>query len=132
MSISTIGEIRTLGRLPDIAKLPDAVVQPHLDSAVSEMKRLVGSGYASSTGEKLAACKEAEICFTIANLLPVMNTFFPQEASVVQKQIGDTDFIFHDPDNLMKMVEYWRRRAMEKIETYLQAASDRQVYWGAV
>jgi hypothetical protein len=109
-ALSSIAEVRTLGRLPDAIKLPDMFIQPHLDAANRELIRWIGD-YSGVTGSQIAQCKEAEGCLCIAYLLPVMNTFFTQGAITIQKEIGDMDFLFHSPDDLEKLIEYWMNRA---------------------
>lgn len=133
--VGTISDVRTLGRLPDSVKLPDAVITPHLASAARELAGWVGD-YSGADGDMLDALKEAEGCLCMAYLLPVLNTFYTQGLSTLQKEMGDMDFLFHSPNDLDRVIERWRDRARLAAGPYILAdassSSAGEIKWEAI
>lgn len=131
-AISTISEVRALGNLPASAKLGDPIIQPHLDSASRELTVWIGD-YSSATGDKLADCKEAEQCITMAYLLPVLFTLYTNGATTIQKELGEIELMFHTPDDMEKVVKQWLDRAKSRTINYINSGGTiKPMGWYAV
>jgi len=132
MPLATINDVRQLGRLPDSSKLPDEYIQPHLDAAERELTRWIGN-YSDAGGDKLNACIEAECCICIAYLLPVLNTFYTQGITSLQKELGEMDFLFHSPSDLEKLQNQWLERARNRVADYITSNKEKPVIgWYAI
>ena len=132
MSLATTGNIRRLGRLPDEDKLPNSEITVQLDSACRELTRKIGE-YSSSSGTKLDDCIEAEGCLCMIRLLPVLNTFYTQGMSTAQKEVGEMDFVFHSPDEIVTIQQYWNDRADSAMQPYLTAEAETDsIRWYAI
>ncbi len=123
MALATITNVRALGRLPDSEKLTDADVQVQLDSAARELKSWIDTYESTTDADKANACVEAESCICMAYLLPVINTLFTQESTVLQRQIGETDFLFLSPEDTQTQQEYWMNRARGRMAEYMSVAT---------
>ncbi len=120
--IADVSDVRTLGRLPAEAKLSGDVISPHLAAAGRKLTRWLGD-YAATTGDDREACKEAECCLCMYYLLPVLNTFYTEGMTTLQKEIGEMDFLFHGPDDLETLKADWLDRAKEAVD-HLMASAD--------
>ena len=116
MALATTTQVRELGGLP--TAVTDSKITPQQGPACRELTRWVGD-YSSATGTMLADCIEAEICLTMYYLLPVLNTFFTQGVSTLQKEIGEMDFLFHNPDDMEKVRDMWLDRARGAVSDYM-------------
>ena len=116
--LSTITELRTLGNLPAAEKLPDATLLPHLEAAARELVTWVDD-CETATGEKLAACKEAEQCIAMSYIIPVLNTFYTEGIATVQKEVGEMPFLFHNPDDALVVAKNWYDRARKSMKQYI-------------
>lgn len=121
MALATTDEVRTFGRLPDATKLVDDDIIPQLDAAARELASWLGAYETTDDVAKQDACIEAECCICVAYLLPVLNTFHTQESTVMQRQIGDTDFLFHGPEDIGTYQEYYMDRARHRVAQYMAA-----------
>lgn len=131
-TLSTVSEVRALGNLPASAKLDDAIIQPHLDSAGRELTTWIGD-YSTAAGDKLADCKEAEQCLTMAYLLPVLNTLYTQGAVSIQKELGEIDLMFHSPEDTETVVEKWVDRARSRMTQYVNlGGATKPMGWYAI
>lgn len=131
-ALSTIAEVRALGNLPASAKLEDEIIQPHLDAANRELTAWVGD-YSGATDDKLADCKEAEQCITMAYLLPVLNTLYTNGATTIQKELGSIELMFHTPDDMEKVIEQWLERAKSRMAQYVNSGgTTKPMGWYAV
>lgn len=130
MGLASVLDVRTFGKLPEAAKLDDSVIQPHLESAVRELTGWIGD-YSASTGDKAAACIEAESCICMNYLLPVLNTFYTEGLAAVQKEMGELDLVFHSVSDLERLQAYWMRRARTRVKPFETSGGDK-MYWGAV
>ena len=131
-ALSTIVEVRTLGNLPAVDKIADSIIQPHLDSAARELVKWVGD-YSTATGDKLAACVEAEGCICMAKLLPVINTMFTDGIITLQKEIGEIDLMFHRPEDLQLVIDWWWDRAKSAVSAYTSSGgSINPIGWYAI
>lgn len=131
MTLATIQDVRDLGNLPDETKLVDGVLSPHLASAERELYKWIGD-YSSATGDKRKRCVEAEACLTMSFAIPVLNTFFTEGITTLQKELGEMDFQFHSVDDLDELVEYWRDRARGAVAEWLHQGERKQMGWFAV
>jgi len=132
MPFATINDVRQFGRLPDSTKLPDPDIQPHLNAAERELTRWIGD-YSDATGEKAESCKEAECCICMAYLLPVLNTFYTQGVTSLQKELGEMDFLFHSPGDLEKLQNQWLERARNRVADYITSNKEKPVIgWYAI
>lgn len=126
MALASVTDVRTFAgkRLPPAPGLTDDQITPHLDAAARELAEWIGA-YADTTDtDKAAACKEAESCLTIANVIQTQNTFFTQGISSLQKEIGETDFLFMSPDDLKTAIQGWRDRAERAVKAYITDADN--------
>lgn len=118
MSLATIQNVRDIANLPDITKLADTVLQPHLSSAERLLYKWIGS-YTGAAGDKRTRCIEAESCLTMYYATPVLNTFFTEGITTLQKELGDMDFLFHRPDELETIQQTWHDRARDAVAEWL-------------
>ena len=120
-ALISIADLRTFAgkRLPPESALTDDQITPHLDAAARELADWIGTYSADDGAEKVAACKEAEACLAIANILPTQNVFFTQGITTLQKEIGEVDFMFMNPEDLEKAVQGWRDRAERAVKEYI-------------
>lgn len=107
-----IADMRKLGNLP--AGIPDDRLAPHLASAVARVVGYFGGSCKVPT-RKLEAerVREAAACFAIAYALPVLNTFYLSQADRVPRTIAETDYVFHEPGEMLKLVAYWEKRGYD-------------------
>lgn len=129
MSLATLTDVRSMGNIP--SGIGDAVLQPHLDSAARELKDWIGT-YTGATGDKRARCIEAECCLTIAFALPVLNTFYTPGIPTIQKELGELDFMFHDVDDLDKLIEKWKDRARSAVANWVDLGDKKRIGWFAI
>jgi len=128
MALSTIQNVRDMGRLPASTKLADAVIQPHLDSAARELRRWVGE-YASETDPTFVAdLKDAEQCITLAYLIPVLHSLYPEMLSTAQKELGEMDILFATPAQQQRIIDYWMSRARDRVRGYIPANSGGETF----
>lgn len=121
MALSSVEDVRTFAgkRLPADPHLTDDQIAPHLDAAARELAEWIGSYEDASDETKQDACKEAEACLCIANVIQTQNVFFTQGITSLQKEVGDVDFLFMSPDDLDKAVQGWRDRAERAVRPYM-------------
>ena len=126
MAFADVQNVRDLGNLPDATKLDDRIILPHLVTAERELIKWIGE-YSSATGLKRTAIIEAESALTLSFALPVLNTFFTEGITTLQKEIGEIDFQFHDPSDVNELVEYWRDRARDAVTEWLQEGDQKRI-----
>lgn len=131
MALATLQNVRDLGNLPDSTKLDDSILQPHLNSAARRLEKWIGT-YSSATGTKKERCIEAECCLTLAYATPVLNTFFTQGVTTLQKEMGDMEYLFHSPEDLEGIVTMWEDRARDAIAEYMHKGERPAVGWYAI
>ncbi|MDR1874377.1 MAG: hypothetical protein LBQ90_05090 [Synergistaceae bacterium] len=107
-----VAYLRTLGNLPE--NLPEAQLLPHLTSAVSMVKALLGDREPKDAVEE-ERVRTAMGCFAMAYALPVLNTFYLSQAEKVPRQVALTDYVFHEPGDVLKLAAYWKNRAYEEL-----------------
>lgn len=119
--LSTVADVRTFAgkRLPPDPQLTDGQITPHLTAAARELAGWIGEYSSTTDDDKKDACKEAEACLTIANVIQTQNVFFTQGITTLQKEIGEVDFLFMSPDDLEKSVQGWRDRAERAVNSYM-------------
>ncbi len=115
--IASVKDVRDLCGLPEASKLPDHKIQPHLEASARKLKEQIGD-YSDATGDKKDAVRDAECCLCMANLLPILNTLFPEDLTTAQKVMGDMDFKFNSPRAVKELVLYWKSRAEGCIQEY--------------
>lgn len=125
MGFSTVQNVREIGKLPGTEKLPDVMILPHLESACRVLRRWIGD-YSSNTGDDYDACLEAECCIAMSLLIPVFNTFYTEGAPGMQKEIGNMDFLFHNPEQAKQVALYWEERARQAIKHLQTESSENQ------
>lgn len=107
-----IGDIRKLGGIP--ANVPDARLEPHIASAIQKVTaHLRGNSPVRETD--IERVKTAIACFAVAYALPVLNTFYLSRAKHVPREVAETDYVFHDPADLLKLVAYWEKRGYDAL-----------------
>lgn len=132
MALSSVSEVRVFGKLPASGQLPDATITPHLDSAGRELTYWVGD-YSTASGDKLAACKEAEQCICMAYLVPVLNTLYTEGTTTLQSELGGMNVRFHDQNDQKMLAEMWMDRARSRVAEYIAGKkSSRAIGWHAV
>lgn len=120
MALADIEYIREFGKLPEESKLPDDRIQHHLDSACREIRRWIGAYGAEQDEDKRADIIEAEACLTMAYLLPVLNTFYTAGITSLQKEIGESEFLFHSPEDMQSLCKEWESRARKRMLPYMK------------
>lgn len=105
-----VGYLRKLGNLP--SSIPDELLAPHIAGAVSMATTLLGGREPQNETEE-ARVREAMGCFAMAYALPVLNTFYLSQAEKVPRQVALTDYVFHEPGDILKLAAYWKNRAYE-------------------
>jgi len=114
MPLAIIPDVRSLGGLPEAVE--DAVIKPHLESAARRIKKIIGDYEAvDAVAEDEDAIIEAEACMTMYLLLPVLHTFYTQGLPGMQKELGDMEFLFHNPDQMFQVRQNWHDRAVEAV-----------------
>ena len=131
MGFASLNDVRSIGNLPDSTKLDDSVLEPHLKSAVRLLTKWIGN-YSGATGDKKDRCIEAEACLTMYYALPVLNTFFTQGITTLQKEIGEMDFQFHSPEEMEAIREAWKDRAMDAVAEWMSQGDRHPIGWYAV
>lgn len=126
-----VQDVRDIGNLPDATKLDDRIIIPHLVTAERELIKWIGT-YTRATGDKQTAILEAEACLTMSYVLPVLNTFFTEGISTIQKEIGEIDFQFHDPSDVTELVTYWENRARDAVSEWLQEGDQKRIGFHAI
>ena len=106
--------LRALGNLPGPEKLPEELLAPHVTSAVSMVRSLLGKREPKDEAEE-ERVKTAMGCFAMAYALPVLNTFYLSQAEKVPRQVALTDYVFHEPGEMLKLAAYWKNRAYEEL-----------------
>ena len=119
MTIAIANDVRRLGKLPLGDKIAESIIAPHLESAGRELERWLGSSYELASGVKALAIIESECCVCLSFLLPVLNTFYSQDLTSVQKELGEMDFMFHSPDEIKEITKSWYNRGYKAIAQYL-------------
>ncbi|WP_281680161.1 hypothetical protein [Synergistes jonesii] len=98
--------VRTLGNIPEAAA---ELLAPHIESACLKVTAQIGA--LPEGGPDLDRAKDAAGCFAIAYALPTLNTFYLSEAEKVPRRVAQTDYVFHEPGELAKLVRLWEERA---------------------
>lgn len=99
--------MRALGNIP--ANVEDALLEPHIEAACLKVIAQIG-GMPTDTAD-LARAKDAAGCFAIAYALPTLNTFYLSEAEKVPRRVAQSDYVFHEPGEVAKLVKLWEDRA---------------------
>jgi hypothetical protein len=107
-----VAYLRTLGNIP--GKFPDAQLQPHVASAVSMVKSLL-AGREPKDEAEAERVRTAMGCFAMAYALPVLNIFYLSQAEKVPRQVALTDYVFHEPSEMLKLAAYWKNRGYEEL-----------------
>lgn len=105
--------VRKLGNLPE--STPEALLEPHISGASRKVKGYLGGKWPTRQAD-IERAQEAIGCLALSYALPVLNTFYLSEADKVPRKVAQTDYVFHDPGEVMKLVELWRRRAYEVLK----------------
>ena len=105
-----VAYLRKLGNLP--ATIPEELLIPHVAGAVSMVTTLLGGRVPQNEAEE-ERVREAMGCFGMAYALPVLNTFYLSQAEKAPRQVGLTDYVFHEPGDMLKLAAYWKNRAYE-------------------
>ena len=109
-----VAYLRTLGNLPGEKNLPDELLQPHVTSAISMVRALLRDREPRNEADE-ARVRVAMGCFAMAYALPVLNTFYLSRAAEVPRKVAETDYVFHDPADMLKLASYWKNRAYEEL-----------------
>ncbi len=104
--------VRSLGNLPE--SVTDELLAPHIDGAKRKVGALLGGRVPSGATEEDRAA-EAVGCFAIAYALPVLNTFYLSQAERLPRTAAQTDYVFHEPGETLKLAQYWTSRAYDAL-----------------
>ena len=104
--------VRQLGIIPESA---DGIVAAHIESAC--LKVLSQIGTLPAAGDDLTRAKDAAGCFAIAYALPTLNTFYLSEAEKVPRRVAQTDYVLHEPGEVVKLVKLWEDRAYNSLRS---------------
>lgn len=102
--------LRLLGNLP--RDIPDEMLEPHLKGAELKVKGYLGGGWPTRVTD-IERTKEAIACLALSYALPVLNTFYLAQAEQVPRKVAQTDYVFHDPGEVLKLAAHWKNRAYE-------------------
>lgn len=105
--------VRRLGNLP--ASTPDDLLEPHIGGANRKVKGYLGGKWPTRQAD-IERTQEAIGCLAISYALPILNTFYLSEVDKVPRKVAQTDYVFHDPGEVTKLVELWRKRAYEVLK----------------
>lgn len=108
----SIEYVRRLGNLP--REIKDEVIEPHLQAAERRVREVVGNWNPGNDHENGLYC-EAIGCFTMALLIPSVQTLFIEGAKRVQKMVAEVDLIFDTPEDMEKRIQGWERRGWEAL-----------------
>lgn len=108
----SLSYVRELGKIPKF--FPDGDLLPHLTSASLHVEQML-AGFVPTAVEDIARVTEAIACYAMAYALPVMNTFYLSNAKKVPRQVAETDYVFYDAHEVMKLVAMWKNRAAEAL-----------------
>lgn len=131
MALANIEKVREIGNLPDADLMGDDVLRPHLETAARQLTKMIGT-YTSATGDKRARCIEAECCLTMYFAVPVLHSFFTEGITTLQKEIGELDFQFYDPDQVEAVAERWMNRAEMAVAEWMDLGEAKQIGWYAI
>jgi hypothetical protein len=106
------GYLRVFGGVPK--SFPDERLAPHVRSAILTVQALLREREPQNEAEE-ERVRMAMGCYAMAYALPVLNTFYLSRAEMVPRQIAQTDYVFHDANDIMKLVSYWKSRAYEEL-----------------
>ena len=107
-----VAEVRRLGGLPDGVK--DEQLEPHIASAVQKVNAYL-KGILPTNEADVGRVRIAATSFAIAYALPVLNTFFLSNAKNVPREVAKTDYVFHDPSEVLKLAAYWEKRGYDAL-----------------
>ena len=107
-----ISYIRMLAGFPP--GVSDGMIEPHAASALQRVRARLGDVDLLGPEDTVRA-REAAACFAIAFALPVLNTFYLSHAKNVPRAVAETDYVFHEPGELLKLVNYWEKRGYEAL-----------------
>lgn len=108
----TVLEVRTLAGFP--AGVADEQLAPHIASAIQRVTAHL-RGTLPRCKADISRVKDAAACFAIAYALPVLNTFYLSQAKDVPRTVATTDYVFHEPGELLKLVAYWEKRGYDAL-----------------
>lgn len=104
---------RRLGNLPESTK--DELLEPHISGAEHKVKGYLGGKWPTKQAD-VERVQEAIGCLALSFALPVLNTFYLSEADKVPRKVAQTDYVFHDPGEVVKLAVHWRNRAYEALK----------------
>lgn len=107
-----IAEVRRLGGLP--AGVKDEQLEPHIASAVQKVSAYL-RGILPTNAADIGRVRLAAASFAIAYALPVLNTFYLSQAEKVPRTVAETDYVFHDPSEVLKLAAYWEKRGYDAL-----------------
>lgn len=107
-----IDDVRNLGGLPSGVK--DEQIEPHIASAVQKVSAYL-KGVLPTDEADISRVRLAAASFAIAYALPVLNTFYLSNAKNVPRHVAETDYVFHDPSEVLKLAAYWERRGYDAL-----------------
>lgn len=122
--------MRADGNLPD--SLKDTKLSPHIDSAVIEVKRLLGydeydiiASYEDSEDpdelKQFTECQKAETLIALSIAIPILNIETAGSGIVLNKGWGDNRSELLSPGQAKDLAADFRARAMSLLGPYLPA-----------
>lgn len=103
--------VRALGNIPET--IGDGLLAPHIEAACLKVEAQIGT--LPTAGPDLARAKDAAGCFAIAYALPTLNTFYLSEAEKVPRRVAQTDYVFHEPGDVTKLIKHWEDRGYNSL-----------------
>ncbi len=110
--------VRRLGNLPPVAQLEDSIIEAQLPHSARKLKRLIGD-YSAFTGDDLVTVNEAEACYCMSLLIPILNTMYLHGMPTAQVEKGDMAFYFRDTSEAEIVAEQWEKRAEETVREWI-------------
>lgn len=133
MPLATVADVRALGNLPASGKLADSIVTAQLVPAARELKRWIDTYESTTDTDKATDCVEAECCICMAYLQPVLQTFYIEGITTLQRELGDLEGTHLSPDDWQNVADYWMNRAKYRMQAYIDKSTTRQrLSWHAI
>lgn len=96
------------------AGVKDEQLEPHIASAVQKVSAYL-RGILPTNAADIGRVRLAAASFAIAYALPVLNTFYLSQAEKVPRTVAETDYVFHDPSEVLKLAAYWEKRGYDAL-----------------
>lgn len=135
----TLADLRNYGNLPVVDKLADAILQPHYDAAIREVKRLITPALytiitaVSPVDPRLPDLNEMVYAQAMVLLLPSANSLYSEGIPVYSET---TDRRWLSPTEINARIEIYKNRVAELLPVVTddndedtEALKPKNFYW---